>query len=205
MLSGHAFPGAPQAPQAREPSVPIANSLNKPKTVEWLRERFVDAADTLRRLPKPKGIGGGGLQSPWPDTIREWLAYAGEETQVRRAAPSPEAITRLDEVLRMLHDLSPDQRMILWARAEGLTWRRIEYLDRQVRRRGRQDRQLRNIRDDGEARILAKLNGTPPRARIALGGAQRAQERGQRVWGYPGPGIERGHSAATGGGNAGKV
>lgn len=162
MLSaGRALPGASRPPQAR-----------KPITVDELRERLADAADTLRRLPKPKGIGGGGLYSPWPDTISEWLAYAADETHVKRAAPSPEAITRLDEILRLLHFLTPDQRMIIWARAEGMTWRKIEYLDRQVRRgKGRQDRQLRNIRDDGEQRILSRLNGTPARMRIGQNGA----------------------------------
>lgn len=141
-------------------------------TVEQLRERFADAADTLRRLPKPKEFRGHRLQSPWPDTIREWLSYAADETHVRRAAPSPEAITRLEEVLGWMSELlTPDQRMVCWGRAEGLTWRRMEYLDAQVSRRrggGRQDRQLRNIRDDGEQRILSRLNGTPARARLSL-------------------------------------
>jgi Domain of unknown function (DUF6362) len=161
MLSaGRALLGSHPAPEARVLMSP-----------EQLRDRFLDAADTLRRLPKPKEFKGSSLQSPWPDTIKEWLAYASSETHVKRAAPSPEAITRLDEVLGWLHELTPDQRMIIWARAEGITWRRIEFLDRQVRRgRGRQDRQLRNIRDDGEARILSRINGTPSRMRLNLAG-----------------------------------
>ena len=70
-------------------------------TVEELRERLADAADTLRRLPKPKGLERI-LQSPWPDTLREWLSYGYDRTQVRRAAPTPQAIDRLDEVLEWL-------------------------------------------------------------------------------------------------------
>lgn len=182
MLSaGRALHGASRTPQAREPSRAsgldasprdVTSTAAGLATVEWLRERFADAADTLRRLPKPREFRGHRLQSPWPDTIREWLSYASQETHVRRAAPSPEAITRLEEVLGWMSELlTPDQRMVCWGRAEGLTWRRMEYLDAQVSRRrgnGRQDRQLRNIRDDGEARILSRLNGTPARARISL-------------------------------------
>ena len=157
-------------PEAREILVSTAAGLDKVMSLEELRERFADAADTLRRLPKPKEFRGGKLYSPWPDTIKEWLAYAADQTEVKRAAPSPEAITRLDEVLGWMSELlTPDQRMICWGRAEGITWRRMEFLDRQVRRgRGRQDRQLRNIMRDGEERILSRLNGTPPRARIRL-------------------------------------
>ena len=142
-------------------------------TVEQLRERFIDAADTLRRLPKPKEFRGHRLHSPWPDTLKEWLAYAADQTHVKRAAPSPEAITRLDEVLTWMSEiLTPDQRMVCWGRAEGITWRRMEFLDAQVNRkgRGRQDRQLRNIRDDAEARILSRLNGTPARMRLKMAG-----------------------------------
>lgn len=137
-------------------------------TAEEIRERLADAGDTLRRLPKPQGLERS-LQSPWPDMLRDWLAYGWDRTQVRRAAPSPQAITRLDEVLAWLHILSAPQRAVLWAReAERMSWPRVAFLDSQVNRQGRQIRQLRNIKEDAEARILAKLNGTPQRMRIPL-------------------------------------
>jgi len=168
MLTG-TIPGPAQglaAPAWMRPPPKPENSL---VTVEYLRDRLADAADTLRRLPKPRGLERS-LQSPWPDMLRDWLAYGWDRTQVKRAAPSPQAITRLDEVLAWLHLLSPTQRMVLWARAEGLTWRKIEYLDHSTNRgKGRGHRQLRNIMQDAEARILSKLNGTPQRARIPVG------------------------------------
>jgi len=139
-------------------------------TVEELRERLADAADTLRRLPKPRGLERS-LQSPWPDTLREWLSYGYDRTQVRRAAPTPQAIDRLDEVLEWIGtDLTPSQRMILWAReGERMRWRRIEFLDAQLNRgQPRRIRQLQNIKADAEARILNRLNGTPQRARVVL-------------------------------------
>jgi hypothetical protein len=55
--------------------------------------------------------------------------------------------------------------MVIWARAAGNPWKRIEWLDDNVsrRRHGRQQRQLKNILDDAEARLLSHLNGSPPR------------------------------------------
>jgi len=135
-------------------------------TVEEVRERLADAADTLRRLPKPQGLERS-LQSPWPDTLREWLAYGYDRTQVRRSAPTPQAIDRLDEVLEWISPahLTASQRMILWAReGEHMRWARIEFLDQQMHRgRPRKTRQLQNIKADAEARILSRLNGTPGR------------------------------------------
>ena len=171
MLTG-AIPGQALAPARQARMRPPPGPENPSVTVEYLRDRLADAADTLRRLPKPKGLERS-LQSPWPDMLRDWLAYGWDRTQVRRAAPTPQAITRLDEVLAWLHILSPTQRMVLWARAEGLTWRRIEYLDHSTNRgKGRGQRQLRNIMEDAEARILSRLNGTPARMRLSSPGGE---------------------------------
>jgi hypothetical protein len=156
--------------QARSPGQVPGDAL---VTVEQLRERLSDAADTLRRLPKPKGLERS-LQSPWPDTLREWLSYGYDRTQVRRAAPAPQAIDRLDEVLEWIGPqyLTASQRMILWAReGEHFRWARIEMLDRQMHRgQPRKTRQLQNIKSDAEARILSRLNGTPGRMRLVFPG-----------------------------------
>jgi hypothetical protein len=136
-----------------------------------VRDRLADAADTLRRLPKPRGLERS-LQSPWPDTLREWLSYGLDRTQVQRSAPSPQAIDRLDEVLEWIgpQHLTSSQRMVLWAReGEHMRWRRIEFLDQQLHRGPpRKTRQLQNIKADAEARILSRLNGTPSRMRINM-------------------------------------
>lgn len=151
---------------------PSSKPENRFVTVEEIRERLADAADTLRRLPKPRGLERS-LQSPWPDTLREWLSYGYDRTQVRRALPAPQAIDRLDEVLEWLSPahLSAVQRMVLWAReGERMRWKRIEFLDAQINRGNpRKTRQLQNIKSDAEARILSRLNGTPQRART-IGG-----------------------------------
>jgi hypothetical protein len=134
-------------------------------TLETLRSRFADAAETLKRLPLPPGGLPPVTHAAWPDTLQEWLAYGWTAAKTRSPRPSPQAISRLDQVLAWTHWLTPDQRMVIWARAAGNPWKRIEWLDDNVsrRRHGRQQRQLKNILDDAEARCLSRLNGTPPR------------------------------------------
>ena len=163
MITG-AAPSAPR--QGGEHGATAGPGHESVWTAEQIRERMADAADTLRRLPKPRGLERN-FQSPWPDVIRDWLAYGWNPTHVRIAPPSPQAITRLDEVLAWLMWLTPSQRIVLWARAQKLSWPRIAFLDGQLGR-ARGERQLRNIRADGEARILSRLNGTPPRLVIPL-------------------------------------
>ena len=126
---------------------------------------LTEAADTLRRLPFPRNGAPVELRAAWPDVVHDWMAYGYNPARSLRAAPSQEAISRLDEVLSWLHWLNRDQRVIVWARAQGWTWRKIMALDDEERLgRGRQERQLRTICGDGHARILAGLNGTPRRA-----------------------------------------
>ena len=169
MLTG-ALPGSQSRPSAQAWGRPIPGLENRHWTADEIKQRLADAGDTLRRLPKPRGLERN-LQTAWPDILRDWLAYGWNPTQVKRVAPSPQAISRLDETLSWLHLLTPTQRMVCWARdAEKMTWGRLEYLDRQANLgKGRGHRQLRNIRDDAIARIVNHLNGTPQRARaIAL-------------------------------------
>jgi Domain of unknown function (DUF6362) len=134
-------------------------------TVEDLRQRLSEAAWVMRRMPMPRHGKPAGLRSPWPEIVQEWTAYGWSLAHAPRIPPTPEEITRLDEVLGWLcWDLTPDQRMVLWARANRWTWTRICDLDEVSRAgHGRTERWLRQIRGDGEARILSRLNGTPPR------------------------------------------
>lgn len=133
-------------------------------TLDELRERMQEAAYTLRRLPMPSRGLPTQFKTTWPDTAYEWLAYGWTPTRAPRMPPTPQEVTKLDECLTLLHLLTRDQRMILWARANKWTWRKIEALDEMERNgHGRTEQWLRKILGDAEARILSEVNGTPRR------------------------------------------
>ena len=95
--------------------------MSMPKT-HWtprlVAERLAEAADVLSRLP---GERARGFFDFWPRIIGAPCARA------RPAAPTPEAIDRMDEALGWLCWLDPEERRLVWLRAEGLPWKRITH------------------------------------------------------------------------------
>jgi hypothetical protein len=85
---------------------------------EAVAMRLDEAADVLARLPEERARGSYDL---WPKIIGAPGASA------RRAAPAPEAIDRMDEALGWLCWLEPEERRLVWLRAEGLPWKRITH------------------------------------------------------------------------------
>jgi hypothetical protein len=83
---------------------------------EAVAARLAEAADTLARLPDKRVHG---LYDLWPKLI----GAAGR--QAHPAAASPEAIDRMDEALAWLMWLEPEERRLVWLRAEGLPWKWI--------------------------------------------------------------------------------
>lgn len=90
---------------------------------EIVRARFVEAADTERRLPKG---GAGSATGYWPSYIYTFEDKAGwgtkrlaEEREMRmsRIPPSSAAISRHEEVMRWTAAFIPDERRrrIVWA------------------------------------------------------------------------------------------
>jgi hypothetical protein len=82
-------------------------------------ERLAEAADTLARLPEHQASGRYHL---WPRIV----GAAGADTGLA-AAPAPEAIDRMDEALGWLMWLEPEERRLVWLRAEGVPWKRISH------------------------------------------------------------------------------
>jgi len=137
-----------------------------PWTTDDIRERLRTAARTIQRLPLPRHGKPATMHAGWPEVVQDWLAYGWQDARAPRIVPSAAQISQLDETLGWLHWLTRDQRMILWARAQGWTWRQIESLDDHTRaggKRGRREQTLRGVCSDAEARILSRLNGTPGR------------------------------------------
>jgi hypothetical protein len=83
---------------------------------EIVARRLAEAADTLARLPDERVRG---LYDLWPKLI----GAPGKDA--RPAAAAPEAIDRMDEVLGWLLWLEPEDRQLVWLRAEGLPWKWI--------------------------------------------------------------------------------
>jgi hypothetical protein len=90
-------------------------------TAAIVAQRLSEAADVLDRLPEPRVRGFYSLLPLLPN------APAGDGVRARPAAPSPEAIDRMDEALRWLCWLDPQERRLVSMRAEGLAWKRIAH------------------------------------------------------------------------------
>jgi Domain of unknown function (DUF6362) len=88
-------------------------------TPNGVAERLAEAAEVLERLPEGRSLG---LYSLWP-----LLPDGDDAPRTRPAAPSPEAIDRMDEALAWLASLEPAERQLVWLRAAGLPWKRITH------------------------------------------------------------------------------
>ena len=88
-----------------------------------VEERLRSAARTLRRLPNVKVQG---YFSTWPTIIREPLEILQMEPEPMRLQPSTADITEMEEVLFVwLKFLEPEERRLVWLRAERVRWKLI--------------------------------------------------------------------------------
>lgn len=127
-----------------------ADMLQGEPDLEDTKARMAEAADALRRLSM-HGLKPSGLRSQWPDIVhRVEEAYGWTGERMRPARPTPAQITRMDEAIGWLLWLDEDERKVVWARAMGLSWRRIEDMD------GRSTRTLQTLFAAALRRILAR-------------------------------------------------
>ena len=89
-----------------------------------VEERLEDAARTLRRLPSSRVPG---YISAWPPFVRSAAeAYGWEPASTQRLSPSPQSISQMEETFTWLAWLKdPDDKRIVWLRAEGVRWKPI--------------------------------------------------------------------------------
>ena len=85
---------------------------------QLVAERLAEAADVLSRLPDERV---GGIYDFWPRLV------GAPDRGALPAAPAPEAIDRMDEVLGWLCWLDADERRLVWLRAQGLPWKRVTH------------------------------------------------------------------------------
>lgn len=121
-----------------------------------VKGRLEEAAETLRAMALSGRDRPTRLGARWPDVVRQSCeAYGYGEVQVRPPAPAPASISRADEAVTWLLWLSDAERKISWARASGVTWRRLEDID------GRSHVTLRKIQSSALECICRHLNAKP--------------------------------------------
>jgi hypothetical protein len=102
-----------------EVSIARTNVVVGPRwTPTVVTDRLAEAVDVLARLPEEKVCG---IYDLWPRLVGASCVSAS------LAAPSPEAIDRMDEALGWLCWLEPEERRLVWLRAEGMPWKRVTH------------------------------------------------------------------------------
>lgn len=93
-------------------------------TERHVEERIREAVRTLRRLPEQKARGYVSL---WPAIKHDPVEILNmEKTPFRLGPPMPDEIDRMEEVLFVwLKWLEPDERRLVWLRAERVRWKVI--------------------------------------------------------------------------------
>ncbi len=125
---------------------------------EAVKDYLAEAADTLRRLPMDRSARPAQLRAGWPEVVHSYAeAGTNEAPELRISPPDPIAIARLDRVLEWMLWIPEDSRLIVSARAHGLSWPRIAERD------GRSERTLRYRYEDAIDAILSRLRATTPR------------------------------------------
>lgn len=101
----------------------MSNEKQLQPVESYVEERLRSAAYTLRRLPDSKVQG---YFSTWPAIIREPLEILQMEPEPMRIRPSMEDIGEMEEVLFVwLKFLEPEERRLVWLRAERVRWKLI--------------------------------------------------------------------------------
>jgi hypothetical protein len=92
-------------------------------TPSMVEERFIEAADVMKRLPE---VRVPGYYSLWPKALHEFADLVGQEPpRLRRPLPTPAAISRMEEALGWLAWLDPTDAKIVWLRANGERWKTV--------------------------------------------------------------------------------
>jgi hypothetical protein len=92
-------------------------------TPSMIEQRFIEAADVMKRLPE---VRVPGYYSLWPKALHEFADLVGQEPpRLRRPRPTPAAISRMEEALGWLQWLDPIDARIVWMRANGERWKTV--------------------------------------------------------------------------------
>jgi len=118
-----------------------------------VKARLKEAAQVLKCISLGNRDLPARLGASWPDVVRQGMeAYGYGPPSRRPVSPTPAAITRADESVMWLLWLDEVARRIVWGRASGIPWRRLEDMD------GRSHMTLRRIEAAGLEVLCRHLN-----------------------------------------------
>jgi DNA-directed RNA polymerase specialized sigma24 family protein len=91
-------------------------------TTQLIAERFVQSAVTLKRLPNDRSLG---YRHSWPAIVHTRFEIMQQAPSPIRLAATPAQVSAMEATFDWLRWLEPEQRRLIWMRAEGLPWRLI--------------------------------------------------------------------------------
>jgi hypothetical protein len=92
-------------------------------TESMIEERFVEAADVMKRLPD---VCVPGHFNTWPRMLYEFSDLVSQEpSRITRVRPNAAAISRMEETLDWLKWLDTIDRKVVWLRASGERWKTV--------------------------------------------------------------------------------
>lgn len=120
-----------------------------------IAERLREAASVVQRLPIGAGTRPAGFGTAYPAIVRDVAeAYGYGEALAPRLRPTAEEIGRADQAIAWLWWLEAEERRIVWARANRVTWRWLERKDPAQRT----ERTLRKVYNEALEEIAGRLS-----------------------------------------------
>lgn len=96
-------------------------------TCDEIEKELREAGRIAKRTPFAKGSRPAQLRAGWPDIVRDTFdAYGYTAERGKPAIPSPVDLDRMDEAFGWLWHVEGRERTILFARANGVTWRVLQ-------------------------------------------------------------------------------
>ncbi len=132
--------------------------LSFAEAIGLIETRLREAVETLKDMMLERHDLPDKVRSAWPSVVHDWDAYSGELMKFRQehavnrpAAPSPDAIDRMDQAMKWLLAVKNGDRRIVMGRAAGFSWRQLEDKD------GRCMRTLQNVHSGALEAILTSM------------------------------------------------
>lgn len=124
--------------------------ISMTQTIDDVKKRLREAAETIRRIPKVMGPQGYG--NSWPDIVRQAVeAYGYQDAWSKRPPPQNDEIDRAWEAVEWLNILDAKAQKMLWAWASGVQVWRLAQMHHVS------ESKLRRWRDESCAKIAKKV------------------------------------------------